>query len=379
MPWFECQVEAPPIPLEIVSREDDDHWRRRTEQEWKTLFPVETGPLAKMVWLRDAATSDLLLAFHHCLCDGSSAVAIVQELLLLLEQPGAHIGTDDMIPPVQQWAKQYIQWPLLHSLSRRSMAAAAKIFIGAGAAFINTSKPLNIPRNEDYLLHWKLDAAQSAALLQQCKLHGVTVNTALALAWLRAYEVVKQAGKFKITCPVDIRKFVPEIKSDSIFSFGVSISFAFDGDTKTPFWQKAILLQQQAAKQLQQLKPYHLLCSLEHFHGIQPAMQKLFRYGKIKNDFMFSNMGPLPIRQKYHGFEVTAIHSPTVIGPFGNPTTIITSTYDGQMDFGFVSNNTIVSLEQAKAIKAAALNLLFSHAAIATTAIQHITLQNTIA
>lgn len=366
-PWFVSNPAAPEIPLDIRERLTNDDWITATKHGWQTLFPVSTGPLAKLVWLRSDNLSDLLLVFHHCLCDGASAVAIVQELLLLLEQPDAAIGQDKMVPPVHHWAAQHLKRPFQHHLKGIAAGFFGRAFCYAGALLLSRKKTLTIPREKDYLLHWKLDKAQSAALLNYCKAQNVTVNTALSLAWLRAYHAVKNIPRFKITCPVDVRKFVTEIKNDTIFSFGVSIRFAFDRDNSTAFWQKARRMQQDATRQLKNIRAYNLLLQMEYLHGIVKPMQQIFKHGDIKHDFMFSNMGPLPIRQQYRSFEVEAINSPTVIGPFGNPTTIITTTYKGQMDFGFVSNGSIITEEEALQIKEKAMAMLLQDIPVIVT------------
>lgn len=359
-PWFISHEEAPEIPLHIQQRLHSDDWRTATVRGWKTIFNTATGPMIEMVWLRGDTLSDLLLVFHHSLCDGASAVAIMQEILQLLEDPDTDIGTSHMVGPLQQWLHPRIRQTWLLRLKGIAGGALATLFFKAGAVMAASKKHTVIPRHEDYLLHWKLSAEESRSILQYCKAQDVTVNTALSLAWMRAFHAVQQQHQFKITCPVDIRKFIDEIKNDTVFSFGVSISFSFDKDTRTPFWQKARALQQTATRQLRHIQAYELLFSLEHYHGIIPPMQKMFRSGSIKPDFMFSNMGPVNIRQQYRSFEVTAVNSPTVIGPFGNPTTIITTTYKGQMDFGFVSNNTIIPETAAQAIRDKAMALLLA-------------------
>jgi hypothetical protein len=52
------------------------------------------------------------------------------------------------------------------------------------------------------------------------------------------------------------------------------------------------------------------------------------------------------------------VYSPSFIGPFGNPTTIITSTFDNQIDFTFISNEGILPHATALAIRDHAIALL---------------------
>jgi hypothetical protein len=53
---------------------------------------------------------------------------------------------------------------------------------------------------------------------------------------------------------------------------------------------------------------------------------------------MFSNLGRIQIPHEYKEFSVDTIFSPSVIGPLGNTTTMVVSTYRGKMDFSFVGS-----------------------------------------
>src|SRR5450432_2387258 len=52
------------MPLTILDRLDDDHWRREAEAVLNTRF-APGQLLARMVWLRGDGVSDVLTAHHH--------------------------------------------------------------------------------------------------------------------------------------------------------------------------------------------------------------------------------------------------------------------------------------------------------------------------
>ena len=66
---------------------------------------------------------------------------------------------------------------------------------------------------------------------------------------------------------------------------------------------------------------------------------------------MFSNLGKVDIPRLYKQFEVETIFSPSVMVPEGHATAFTASTYCGQMDFSFISNEGSLPYEDAWAIK----------------------------
>lgn len=61
---------------------------------------------------------------------------------------------------------------------------------------------------------------------------------------------------------------------------------------------------------------------------------------------------------QYKTFEIETMYAPTSIGPLGNTTSLITSTYRGQMDFCFVASEGFVPYAEAKAIQGRIISIL---------------------
>jgi NRPS condensation-like uncharacterized protein len=92
IPWFEVPERHLPIPIRIVNRKGEHNWQEESRTEWQTLFNYEELPLIRFVWIKGEEVSDMLFSFHHCLCDGGSAMAFLYEFLTLLDNPSAEIG-----------------------------------------------------------------------------------------------------------------------------------------------------------------------------------------------------------------------------------------------------------------------------------------------
>lgn len=364
VPYFHTPLSRPNIPLRTVERTCDDDWNRETVRELGTSFDIQNGPLLRITWIRSADVSDIIMVFHHCMCDGGSGVALLNDLLALLDDPQAEIGK----APAFQSITDLIPAEILHNRRNRFKAKLSAALVHAGLSlgswFISTkNKPTprsGGPRSGDYLINWKLGAEQSKALFTHCKQEGVTVNTAIGLALMEAFKTINGAGAHgKATCPVDIRRYMPEVKHDMLFSYGLALNISLGKSTGTRFWDKAKTLQVHVSKQMAKLNPYQFTMIMEASHRSVHKLRRFLTYAKVGNDFMFSNMGKLDIPVRYRNFTVDTVYSPTVIGPFANPNTIITTTFNGRMDFSFVSNEAFMPETTAMQIREKAMEILF--------------------
>ena len=78
------------IPLKILKRNSEDHYKNVVEKEFIT--PFETGkecklPLARAIFLRDETHSDLALTLQHVIADGLSMVYLFLDLFRFLRRP----------------------------------------------------------------------------------------------------------------------------------------------------------------------------------------------------------------------------------------------------------------------------------------------------
>jgi NRPS condensation-like uncharacterized protein len=345
-PWFVIDKDNPvKIPVRIVDRQSDDDWQTESKKEWATAFDAVKGPLMRLIWIKSDTASDLILVIHHCLCDGGSAMAILAALLQVLDNADAEIGKEDPIKKLED----IIPAAILNSRAKR----IKNKLIGGIATLVLWLVPLKrkaVDRITDYLIHWKLDEDTSADLIRLSKAEGITVNTLLCGVVLSAFKQVRQEKAHnKVSCPVDIRRFAPEIKKDHIFAYGLML--VASAYPELDFLSNAKALQVDIDKKTAKLDPYATIMMMEAAHASLSKFTDVLKYGKSTNDCMFSNLGKIDIPYQYNTFEVETIFSPSVIGPLGNTTTLITSTYRKQMDFSFIASEGFIPYQEALAIK----------------------------
>lgn len=345
VPWFDVPENPISIPVRILVRQGDSQWQEESRKEWQTLFNYEKLPLIRFVWIKGEEVSDMLFAFHHCLCDGGSAMTFLYEFLKVLDDPSADIGTENPILGIEDVVPAAM-------LASRKQQLKAK-FIGRLAATAIKCIPVSkksIERKDDYLIHWKLSPTESREFMEYCKSKNVTVNTFLSAAILQAFKKVKGTTAFnKVSCPVDIRRFAPQIKNDHIFAFGLMI--VVSANEKLSFSDNLPVMQKAVELKTSKLNPYITMMVMESGHDALKNFTKLLKNGKSSNDCMFSNLGRIQIPHEYKAFTLDTIFSPSVIGPLGNTTTMVVSTFRGEMDFSFVGSEGYLPYIEALAIR----------------------------
>jgi len=352
VPHFVSSNKLSEIPVRIGERGSDEDWKVQSKAEWKKLFDGKSAPLARVVWLKDAEVSDLILVCPHCICDGTTFVALMGELLEVLDKPETELSS-------------YLPFNSMEGLLSQSFKASkgkilkAKFFsVVASLFFFFKSAKSKQPEGQNYLVHWRLDAEKTAALTIECKRAGASVHAALCVILLKAFQSVKGSKTpGKVICPVDVRRFVTEIKGDTMFAFAPIAELSVD-DKMSGFWEKARKVKEDLNTKIAAMNVHELLIMSEYFHGSVKKMVKYLLTTDGSHEVTFSNMGRLGIPENYDSFEVEAIYSPTVGFPWRNPNTIVVSTFKGEMDFTFCSNDAFLPESEAIAIKNKTLELL---------------------
>lgn len=361
-PYFVSNGKAPPIPIKVVERISDDDWLSVSEAEWKTPFDLKHGPLARLIWLHSPLVSELLLVSPHCISDGMSCITLLREILALLDEP------DQVMPPykVFKHLRDIIPPSALNSTGNRlKQVKTALLSFFARAIFSLKPPPKFEAVGEDYVIHWKLNEKASSLLEERCRTEGVSVYAALCVAFLESFvQVKKQRGRNKLLCPVNIRKMVPAIKDDMMFAFAPIIELSIAGDTRTDFWSKARQIKKDITQKVAALNGYDILQSGEYFHSSVRKLVKHLMADEGGHDFTFSNLGRLNIPADYSSFRLDTIYSLTVAFPWRNPNTLFVSSFNGQMDFTFMSNTHSLSHEDAIEFKGKGLARLLEELAM---------------
>ena len=350
-PAYAIRENMKPIPLRIVKRQTDTHWLVESEQEWYRQFKGEGSPLAQLVWIKGQKFSELLWVVPHCICDGTSMVTLMQELLALIDNP-----TLDLKPyPLFQSVNNF----LTPQFDLQKKARKAKLFLFLGKFFFllqRKNKKRNLGKN--YAIHWKLDPTNSSIIKQKCKDSGISVHAILCTAFMQAFQDLQgKSAKKKVISPIDIRHFIPEIRKDQMFAFAPTVELSLKKE-KNQILDQAKHIKKDLAQKIEKMDARELLWMGEQMHPLVHRMIALLKSSRGAHDLTLSNMGNLQIRNDYKNFILEDIFSPTVAFPWLNSNTLVTTTFNDQMDFTLMSNEDFLSKQEASKIKDKALEIL---------------------
>ncbi|MFL5071599.1 MAG: amino acid adenylation domain-containing protein, partial [Xanthobacteraceae bacterium] len=168
-------------------------------------FDVASGPLMRFALIRLAADRHrLVLTNHHLLLDGWSAPVLVQELLTLY----AHKGNAAALPVVTPYG-DYLAW--IAAQDRDAAIAAWR------EALAGLEEPTRVaPRDPGRApvapeqITIALDETRTAALGQQARSRGFTLNTLIQAAW--AILIGRSTGRDDVVFGITVAGRPPDIR-----------------------------------------------------------------------------------------------------------------------------------------------------------------------
>lgn len=350
-PFFIEEKDIAPIPLRIVERKTDEDWLTESQKEWKILFEEEKTPLARVVWVRGQDVSEVFWAIPHCISDGTTGVTLMKELLQLLDDPSLELEPYEPFSSVDEF--------LPSNFNVKSKEFKARLYLAFAKFFFmlqQKSKKRNL--GKDYALHQKLDTATTSQITERCKANGISVHALLCSAFMQAFREVKgKEAKGKVISPVDVRHFIPEIKEDHLFAFAPTVDLAIKKGS-SDLLNNARQIKEDLTQKIGKMEARELLWMGEQMHPIVDRMISMLKSSNGGHDVTLSNMGRINIPNEYKNFSIETIFSPTVAFPWLNSNTLVTSTYNHQMDFIFLSNEDFLPKAEAAQIKEKAIALM---------------------
>ncbi|WP_181358474.1 condensation domain-containing protein [Taibaiella chishuiensis] len=415
-PYFEIAATAPKAAVEVLPRQGNEDWMQVAMAQWQQPFDYRQAPLMRVCWLKGETVSDLVIVLPHCICDGGTIVNLMRELLAGIAGQDQPAGSYLSFSFVSELVAQQ-QLPGKGALLKARLLSG----VAGGVLSLLTRNKTVATGRQHYMVRWSVDRELSQQLISACKAAGTSVQAALGTAFLQAFGTVlgaqaknklicpvdirkavpgikedmmfafapvvelrgagKAAGtsvqaalgtaflqafgtvlgaqaKNKLICPVDIRKAVPGIKEDMMFAFAPVVELRGAGKAAGAFWEEARRMKQELQQKVGKLKPNQLLVLTEYFHPAADKMLKHLRSTPGSHDVTLSNMGKINIPVAYNGFMLKRVYSPSTALPWKNPNTLVVTSFEGQFDFSFISEETFLPAERAAMIRDVFMTLL---------------------
>lgn len=234
---------AEPPPVRTVSDGGDSEWERQVnDHELTTSVDWQRGPLVRILDVVSGQTHDLVLTVAHVIADGVTVLRLLRRLIEHAHRVATRdIATVESRPAV---AAPEDLLPRRHRGVRGIAGIAATGVVDQVTAAATRPRRLTpetrVPPTErtTSLIRRSLTPEQTDALLQRCRVEGVTVHGALAAAMtavLGPAATGAPSGRVCIGSPIDFRaELVPPITADEagayVSTVGSIVRFGNDRD-----------------------------------------------------------------------------------------------------------------------------------------------------
>ena len=213
--------EISQIPLEIISRTENDLYKKIVAKEFIT--PFETGincsyPLIRVKLLNAETVSDLIITMQHVIGDGMSMAYLMRDIIDFMVSPEKEVeplevirNTENILPLSYQ--KKIPKSPrtfkiILWFAKKFVMLGRIKRKIGKKQRKQKRSDLNNIEKNQFFTRSWILNEDQSQSFIRKCKENGVTVHSAICTLFLPDFPAINNAVNLRKKLEYDIGESV---------------------------------------------------------------------------------------------------------------------------------------------------------------------------
>jgi NRPS condensation-like uncharacterized protein len=322
------QVDAAPIPLRVVDGSVQEHWELELDREMALPFTPEQAPLIRTVLIHKPQSAVLIMIAHHSIADGMALVFLIRDLLLVLS--GEQIEAFSFSSSGEE---------LLNKLPKREEIVQAE----ASQAGAPAAEPA-LYREGDGLAPRasarKLDENLTAALREQARREGTTVQGALCAALVLAGRKTSSTWRkqsVRVMSPVNARAHLRAGEACGLY-LGAGAMIPFQPGDSSDFWELARFAKQK-------ISPSQTFQSLSaSLHGLEAIMTKdmdvetaaQIAAGAFARELMVSNLGQMPYGSEFGRLRLEAVWGPTAL-----------QGLEGEQNVGIATTNGAIRLLHA--------------------------------
>ena len=241
-PWFTSEG-AKGIPIEIMPRESDTHWIKVVREAGKTPYEFDVRPAIRFLLVRSPATSELIIACHHIICDGLSLAYLARDLMIHLGDPAQPVeALPDPAPIDRDTIPEDVS---LNGVVRFLISRMNKKWERDRILFDQEDYRDLL---EAYWMHYshqmlpvELSEVQTSGLVDRCRTEGVTVNSALTAAFLGAQVLVQgnRPHHASIGVAASLRDRLRDPAGEVMGFYAGVAQLQYKYDRKDGFWDNA--------------------------------------------------------------------------------------------------------------------------------------------
>jgi NRPS condensation-like uncharacterized protein len=277
-----------PIALRHIPRANDTQWLQEVETELARPFEPGPQPLLRAVLVQAAAVSELILAVHHSIGDGVSAMYLVRDLLKSME------GYELLELPPR---------PALEDLLRSDDTARNQL--QPRAMVSNVASQFDRPQKASFQI-FELDPGELDHILSRCRQEGTTLHGALLSALLLT---LPGEGPLSCLAPINVRQLLPNVIDD----FGLYITSGMatlDRNALPDFWSLARLARKQVMQAFDPRALHAKALAMALVVGNRPKPQAAYErvWRSFGHNAVLTNLGRFPDPPELKRYRVTAVY-----------------------------------------------------------------------
>ena len=306
---FITTENVPEIPLREFNAGETD-WKTAVNKELQTCFDIFKGPIVKASMIKRSGITDIIIVFHHAICDGLSSVIFLKDLFLFLADPGLPVNPYMEAPPLIELIKKDV----IDIIEEKELPGWIK----------DSKVPESKPHEEetlpwpDFAIHnWSFPEEQTNKIVSFARRNNVSVHSVLGAVLLRAFslELNKKDGfKEVIQSPVSFRPFMIKEAKDYFGLFIGILKAEINCSMERAINEMALEIYTKLKSQLDDYEPLtgyyffgkYFLKNIEDpelFYANRPRRP-------LDYDFSLSNLGRIPLQKKYGDYEIEDIYGP---------------------------------------------------------------------
>jgi len=213
--------EISQIPLEVISRANNDLYKEIVAKEFIT--PFETGincsePLIRVKLLKSKTVSDLIITMQHVIGDGMSMAYLMRDIIDFMVEPEKKVeplevikNLEDILPTTYQ--KKIPKTPrkfkiILWFIKRLSTLGRFKRKLGRMRKNQKEADNSKFKESQFLTRDWVLTEDQSQVFIKKCKENGVTVHSAICTLFLPDIPFINNAVNLRKKLEYDLGESV---------------------------------------------------------------------------------------------------------------------------------------------------------------------------
>jgi hypothetical protein len=285
------RVAGQRIPLRVVTS-PNARWQREIAEEVNEPFTPDQAPLFRAVLLHQETHCIFILSSHHAVCDGSSRIFLLRDMLLALNG---------------------------NTLAALPLAPSREILFGAqqrtstepGLPSFTAQRP-PVPRVEGI----KLAPEQTTALQRRAREEGVTIHAAISAALTISGSAIDKNWRnnpLRIMSPAEIRDILG-LNDQCMVSFGGG-EISIPPDSSMTFWELARFAKHglSAVKSRENISR---MIDLQ-FTAVSSNLTVEQAFQLKRNAFdaqvMFTNLGRLPFDSNFGPLKLETLWAPCAL------------------------------------------------------------------